>query len=111
MATGILFFVVANILAWFQLNSQFVWEWWSTRPVLSTLVFSFPVGLSFWHAVRSTVEFSGSLWTTKLIGFGVGNIIFALLTWFLMKESIFTAKTLTTLTLASVIIAIQILWK
>jgi hypothetical protein len=111
MAAGILFFVVANIFAWFQLNSQFVWSWWSTRPLTSSLIFSIPVGLLFWHAIKNTVEASGSLWTSKLIGFGVGNIIFAMLTWFLMKESIFTAKTMTSLTLAGVIIVIQILWK
>jgi len=111
MAAGVLFFIAANILAWFQLNSQFAWHWWSDKPLVSSAIFSIPVSLFFWYAVKNTVAVSGSLWTTKLVGFGIGNIVFAILTWFFLKESILTPKALISLALASVIIAIQILWK
>jgi len=111
VAAGILFFIAANILAWFQLNSQFVWGWWANRPLTSAAIFAIPVGLMFWYAIKNIVGVSGSLWTSKLIGFGVGNIVFAILTWVLLKESVFTPKTMTSLTLAGAIIAIQMLWK
>ena len=110
MATGIFFFVVANILAWFQFNSQFVWDWWKDKPLISNLIFAIPMGFCFWYAIKNIVENSGQLWTSKLIGFGVGNIVFAVLTWVFLRESIFTTKTMICMFLASIILAIQIFW-
>ena len=108
---GSLFFVVGNILAWFQFNSQFVWDWWKDRPILSNLIFAIPMGLCFWYAVKYIVEDTGQLWSSKLIGFGVGNIIFAIFTYIFLKESMFAPKTLLCLFLSAVIISIQIFWK
>ena len=108
---GTLFFIVGNILAWFQFNSQFVWKWWENKPILTNLIFAFPMGLCFWYAVKYIVEDSGALWTSKLIGFGVSNLIFAVLTYYLLKESIFSPKTIMCLTLSVVIIGVQVFWK
>jgi len=108
---GIAFFTIGNILAWFQFNSQFVWDWWKERPILSNFIFAIPMGLCFWYAIKYIVEDHGLLWTSKLVGFGVSNITFAILTYFFLKESILVPKTMVCLALAVVIIGIQILWK
>ena len=108
---GIALFAIGNILAWFQFNSQFVWEWWQDRPILSNVIFAIPMGLCFWYAIKYIVEDSGELWASKLIGFGTSNVIFAIFTYALVRESIFTAKTLSCLFLSVLIIGIQILWK
>ena len=108
---GSLFFVVGNVLAWFQFNSQFVWDWWKDRPILSNCIFAIPMGICFWYAVKYIVEDTGHLWTSKLIGFGVSNIIFAIFTYIFLKESIFVPKTMLCLFLATIIIGIQIFWK
>ena len=111
LAIGILLFIVGNVFAWFQFNSQFVWEWWEDKPLVSNFLFAVPMCFCFWHAIRYIVLHSGELWTSKLIGFGVSNFVFAFFTYFLMKESMFTAKTMSCLALASAIIFIQIFWK
>jgi hypothetical protein len=111
MATGILFFIIGNILAWFQYNSQFVWRWWADKPVLSSFIFAIPLGLCFWYAIRSIVSDVDNLWSSKLIGFGVSNVVFGVLTYFFLKESIFEPKTITCLFLSCAIIAIQVFWK
>ena len=108
---GIVLFIIGNILAWFQFNSQFVWEWWKHRPILSNAIFAIPMGLCFWYAIRYVVKDSGELWSSKLIGFGASNIVFAVFTYALLKESIFTAKTLSCLILSVAIVGIQIFWK
>ena len=108
---GTLFFVIGNILAWFQFNSQFVWDWWKDKPVLSNLIFAIPMGICFWYAIKYIMEDSELLWTSKLIGFGVSNVVFAILTYAMLKESIFSPKTMVCLSLSVVIIAIQIFWK
>tara|TARA_R110000824_G_scaffold176557_1_gene355580 strand:+ start:3036 stop:3383 length:348 start_codon:yes stop_codon:yes gene_type:complete len=111
VATGVLFFLIGNIIAWFQFNSQFAWDWWKDKPLITNFIFSVPMGLCFWYAVKNIVLATGQLWSSKLIGFGVSNIVFGLLTYFFLKESVFAPKTLICLFLASAIIAIQVLWK
>ena len=111
MLLGILFFLVGNILAWFQYNSQFVWEYWKDKIVLSNLLFAVPMGMCFWMAVKNIVASTNELWASKLVGFGVSNAVFAVMTYIFMKESIFTAKTMTCMILATAIIGIQIYWK
>ena len=108
---GILFFIVGNIFAWFQYNSQFAWEWWENKPLLPSIVYGIPMGVCFWYAIKNIVEASNELWMSKLIGFGVSNFIFAILTYIFLRESIFSPKTMLCLLLASVIIGIQIFWK
>tara|TARA_Y100001963_G_scaffold155035_1_gene245134 strand:- start:1963 stop:2307 length:345 start_codon:yes stop_codon:yes gene_type:complete len=111
LALGILFFAIGNVIAWFQFNAQFVWPWWKDKPWVTQFLFAVPMGLSFWYAVKNIVEHSGALWTSKLVGFGVGNVVFAIMTYVLMRESMFTAKTMTCLALSSMIIGVQIFWK
>ena len=111
MMTGMLFFLVGNVIAWFQFNSQFVWSWWKDKPLATNLIFAIPMGLCFWYAVKNIVLATDQLWSSKLIGFGVSNLVFGLLTYVFLKESAFTPKTMICLFLASLIIAIQMLWK
>jgi len=111
MSAGILFLLVAHTLVWFQINSQFAWPWWADRPLLSTGIFSIPISILFWHAAKNIVGVTEALWASKLIGFGVGTIIFAVLTWVFMQERVFTTKTVLSLALASTIVVIQIVWK
>jgi len=111
MIKGILLFVVANILAWFQFNSQFVWPWFKENPIVTCAVFSFPMSLLFWYGINSIMAETEYLWTSKLVGFGIGNIVFGVLTWMFLKEGIMNAKTMASLILSSCIIYIQIFWK
>ena len=108
---GLLFFLLANIIAWFQFNAQFISKWWSDKPLLINFLLAVPMGLCFWFAIKNIVEATGELWASKLIGFGVSNVVFAIFTYIFMGESIFTTKTMTCMFLASIIIYIQIFWK
>ena len=101
MLKGILFFILANLVAWFQFNSQFVWPWFKDNPML----------IFFWYGINNVMSEAEYLWTSKLIGFGVSNIVFGILTWIFLKEGIMNAKTMTSLILSSCIIYIQIFWK
>jgi len=108
---AILLFITANILTWFQVNSQFLWTWWKEHPITTILIYSVPTSFSFFYAWKFGVEsMAGELWPVKMIGFGVSTIIFTLITYVLMKEGL-SAKTLVCLALSLAIILIQILWK
>jgi hypothetical protein len=54
--------------------------------------------------------YDGQIWPSRLIGFGIGVVVFSLMSHWLFKEP-FTLKTLICLGLGSLIVLIQILWK
>ena len=107
---GIALFFLGQILGWFQLNAQYISEWWKDKPVIAAFAIGVPTSVAFWFAWRSIVEVTGSVWTARFIGSSTGIIIFPILTWFLLGETMFTAKTITCLSLAVLIIFIQLFW-
>ena len=111
MIKGMLFYFIANIFAWFSINLQFMSDWWKGKEVLSAVLFSFPVMYLYILATKEIVEETGLLWSSKLIGFGVSNTVFAFFTWTIMKEGMLNPKTLSCFVLSLVIIFIQIWWK
>ena len=108
---AIILFIIANILTWFQVNSQFLWTWWKEHPIITILIYSIPTSFSFFYAWKLGVEaMSGELWPVRMIGFGISTIMFTILTYGFMKEGLST-KTLICLALSLAIILIQIFWK
>ena len=107
---GILIFALGQIGGWFQLNSQFIWKWWENRPLLSAVVFGVPTSVAFWYAWRMVAHHADSVWSARFIGSGTGFLVFPLLTWFLLGESMFTAKTMVCLFLTIIVILIQVFW-
>jgi len=99
--------VIGNIFTWFQVNLQFLYDWWEQRPLFSIIAFSTPVGACFYYGWKYLVEyFDGSLWPARLISFGIGVIIFALLSY-LVKGEDMDKKTIFCLLLSVCIILIQ----
>ena len=110
IASAIVLFILGNILAWFQANSQFLWQWWYDHPVTTVLMYSIPTSLAFFFGWRYAVEATGSLWSARMLGFGVATIIFGAMSYLLKGEGIST-KTAVCLLLSVTIIFIQVLWK
>ena len=104
--------IIANIigagLAFFQLQGHYVWPkirflssmWW----VYGTSLIIAPL---FFYATKWSYEHFGAFWNMRLAGFGIGTLIFGILTWLLIGE-IPTLKTVICLLLAVAIILIQI---
>ena len=105
---GILIFMLGQIGGWFQLNSQYIWEWWRDKPLISSIVFGVPTSMFFWYAWRMIAGATESVWAARFIGSGTGFLIFPVLTWFYLGESMFTFKTISCLILSIIIILIQI---
>lgn len=111
LVVGFLLFTAAQTVAWYQLNSQFVWDFWKDRAILASLTFSIPVSLLFWYGTANIYASSEQLWTCRFLGFASGMIIFPILTWIHLNESMFTLKTILCLILSSIIMAIQVFMK
>ena len=105
---GIFLVFVGQIFGWFQLNAQYLSDWWSNRPWSAALFIGMPCSVAFWYSWKFIVDATGSVWTARFIGSSAGLIIFPILTWFLLGESMFTPKTMICFSLAILIILIQL---
>ena len=103
--------ILAQSLAWFQTNGQFVWESFKRNPLLLSVGGGTVISYMFIVSTRHLVmHFDGLLWPGRLVGFGTGMIIMGILTWVILGEGIST-KTLISLILATTLVALQVFWK
>lgn len=110
LITGTLLFLMGQILVWYQINGQFISTWMKNHPVAVSFL-GVPISFVYIYATQYLVEaFNGDLWPQRLIGFSMGMIAFAVLTYIHLNQAI-TLKTAVTLALATAIVVIQIIWK
>ena len=107
---AILIFIIAQTMVWLQLNGQFIWTWAKDNPWTMSLL-GFPISYILIIATKFIVAgFDGLLWPGRLIGFGSGMIVMAVLTWYMLGEGI-NLKTLTSLILATGLVCVQVFWR
>ena len=108
---GVLWFLLAQSLSWFQSNGQFISIWIKQHPIITAAIGGIPIGIGYIYGTTYIVEaFEGKLWGARLLGFATGIFTFTILTYILMKEGI-SLKTATILGLASIIVILQVFWK
>ncbi len=106
--TTILFFV-NNIIIWYQLNSQLVWEWAKTSKAMwFSALLGIPIGLLFWYGTKLGYQGFNSLWSVRFMGFATSMMTFPIMTYFYLGEAI-TLKTLITILLCIVIMILQLI--
>ena len=107
---GVLYGVIGQILSFIQLQGGIKWGW-TEKYSWALMLLGLPISWAFMKSVHNFIlAFHGETWPSRLLGFGIGVIVFIALTWFLFKEGV-TLKTSICLFLALVIILIQMFWK
>ena len=102
-------FLLNNILIWYQLNSQLVWDWAKgTKSMWIMALMGVPISLLFWYATKIGYIGFGNLWAVRFMGFATSMLTFPIMTWLYLGEAI-TLKTLVTLLLALIIMLLQLL--
>ena len=102
-------FLLNNVLIWYQLNSQLVWDWAKgTKSMWIMSLMGIPISLLFWLATKWGYIGFGNLWAVRFIGFATSMLTFPIMTWLYLGEAI-TLKTLVTLLLALIIMLLQLL--
>ena len=98
---------IANVGTWFQFQGHY----WSDKLIFKSPIFICGVGailsMFFWYATKLSYEHFGQYWNIRLMGFGMGTVVFGFMTWLLSNE-IPTIKTFICILLAIAIILIQI---
>ena len=109
MVITMLLFLFNNILIWYQLNSQLVWEWAkSSKSMWFMSLMGIPISVLFWHTTKFGYEGFGELWPIRLLGFATGMLTFPFITWIMLGEGI-TLKTGISLLLAIIIMLLQLI--
>ena len=109
MLYTIFLFVIANIIIWYQLNSQLVWEWAKgTKSMWIMSLLGIPISLLLWYCTKIGYVGFGNLWAVRFMGFATSMLTFPIMTYLYLGEAI-TLKTLITILLAIIIMILQLL--
>lgn len=107
---GILWGIFAQITTFIQLQGQMKYQALKNNTWFLVLM-GIPISFMFMKSVKNFVlAYGGEIWPSRLLGFGLGVIVFSIMSYVMFKEPI-TPKTAMCLLLGLCIIAIQILWK
>ena len=110
LLAGIFYGIFGQVLSFLQLQGSIKYGWFQKYPIL-VLLSALPSTWLYIKSVENLVAWGdGQLWPSRLIGFGIGIVVFVSLSILLFKEPI-TAKTLVCLGLALSILGIEIFWK
>jgi multidrug transporter EmrE-like cation transporter len=110
MIKGFIYGLIAQVITFLQLQGQLKYEVLKNNTWFVVLL-GLPISYLFMISVKHFVTaFDGQIWPSRLIGFGIGVVVFSLMSHWLFKEPL-TPKTLVCLGLGTLIVLIQILWK
>ena len=102
-------FLLNNVLIWYQLNSQLVWDWAKgTKSMWIMSLMGIPISMLFWYATKWGYIGFGNLWAVRFMGFATSMITFPIMTWLYLNEPM-TFKTILTLGLAVIIMLLQLI--
>ena len=105
----IVIFILNNILIWYQLNSQLVWDWAKgAKSMWIMSLFGIPISILFWYATKWGYIGFGNLWAVRFLGFATSMMTFPIMTYFYLGEPM-TLKVVVTIILAIIIMLLQLL--
>jgi len=107
---GFIYGLIAQVITFLQLQGQLKYTILKNNTWFVVLL-GLPISYLFMISVKHFVAaYDGQIWPSRLIGFGIGVVVFSLMSNWLFKEPL-TLKTIICLGLGSLIVLIQILWK
>jgi hypothetical protein len=103
-------YILSQVFVFYQLQGHSWNKWIKDNPFWMSVL-----GLPFTYytikAARVMIElYDGQSWPNRLIGFGLGVVIFSIMSWFLLKEPM-NLKTIICLFLSFCILLIQLFMK
>ena len=105
---GVSSLVLVHILVWLTTNLQLVESWKDSSKIWWVIIgLAIPTSVQAAYATRMLYLSLDSAWSIRFIGFGTSYLIFPVMTWMLLGESMFTLKTLLCIALSIVILMIQ----
>ena len=101
---------VAQTLTFLQLQGPLKYQWFKENYWLVVLM-GIPISMMYMESIRQIIiYYGGLLWPGRIIGFGIGVIVFAVMANSMFGETLNT-KTIVSLGVATILILIQLFWK
>ena len=96
-------------MSFIQFQGQLAWKFPKEHPFIMSLL-GIPISYFLIQTVKIFNDHFEANWPGRLIGFGVGIIVFTVMSWIVFNE-LPTPKTWICLGLALIIVGVQIFWK
>jgi hypothetical protein len=110
LVIGIILMFLAQVLTFYQLQGPLKIDWFKNNYWLVVLM-GLPISMMYMSSVKYFVEaYNGLIWPSRIIGFGVGVIVFTIMAQMIFGE-ILNMKTIICLLLSIGIILVQLFWK
>lgn len=103
-------FLLVHCLVWFSTNLQLIDGFNRSRALVWCVILAIPTSLAAYFATRVSFDYFDSAWSARLVGHGTSYLVFPALTWILLSESPFTAKTMICIFLSLIIVAVQVFY-
>lgn len=103
-------FFAMNICVWFATNYQFIENVKGSTALKLCLALAIPTSLCAFYASKFGFMAFESVWSIRLLAFGISYLSFPVLTYVILGESPFTAKTMTCIFLSALIVCAQVFW-
>ena len=104
-----LFFLLTQVIIWYQLNSQLVWKWAEGyKSMLWMSLLGIPISILMWLCTKWGYVGFGNLWAVRFMGFATSMLIFPIMTYWYLVEPM-TLKVWVSLILALIIMLLQLL--
>ena len=105
----IILFFVNNIIIWYQLNGQLVWDFWkSWKGIVIMLLMGIPISALFYMGTKWGYQGFGTLWPVRFMGFATSMMTFPIMTWLYLGE-VMSLKVMISLALAIIIMLLQLI--
>jgi len=102
---AILISFVGHVLAWFHMQGQFKYEW--AKSLWWVILGGIPISICFFYGTKFYYEYFQNYWYVRPIGFGMGTIVFTVLTYLVLFETP-DLRTIISLFLSVIIIILQL---
>ena len=107
---GISLSIIGQVMAFLQLQGPIKYSWLKNNMWFSVLM-GIPISYVFIISINHLIKaYDGALWPSRIIGFSIGTIMYGIMSKLLFDEKI-TVKTGICLSLAVLIVFIQVFWK
>ena len=107
---GVILLIIGQILTFFQIQGHIKYDFLKNNQWFSVLL-GIPISIIFMVGINLLIKwYGGALWPSRIIGFSIGTIVYAMMSYYLFNEQI-NVKTAICLTLSVLIIMVQVFWK
>lgn len=103
-------FAIVHILVWFSTNLQLIKGFDNSKALYYCIFLAIPTSVSAFFATKFAFEHLESAWSIRLFGHGTSYLIFPVLTWLLLHETPFNAKTMICIGLSMCIVFVQVFY-